>query len=156
MHENPYGQRMRFKVRSLLAAMVILGGLFAAYGWYYRTILVPRHHHDEIQRLIYSLAQRRPATMTRGQWGSAVAWTRNLHGNSMLVFEADGSTLTAFEQRLRTRLEGNVDMGTIHWIWGEYADICPHGASYQKFKPMMLEEIGSVGPNDDVWGMKVP
>jgi hypothetical protein len=94
--------------------------------------------------------------MTRGQWGSAVAWTLNLHGNSLLRFEADRSAITAFEKRLKGKLAGRVDMQTIDWIWNEYANLCPHGASYQRFKPQMLEEINEVGPNDDVWGMNVP
>lgn len=47
-------------------------------------------------------------------------------------------------------------METIDWIWSEYAKLCPHGASYQRFKEVMEDEIARVGPNDNPWGMNVP
>jgi hypothetical protein len=99
------------------------------------------------------LALRRPAELTPKQWESAVAWTGNLHANSLLSFEADGRTLRAFDGRLRAKLKGNVDLATIHWIWKEYASLCPHGESYQRFHAQMMEEIEAGGGN---WGMKIP
>ncbi|MBC7818316.1 MAG: hypothetical protein IAG10_15630 [Planctomycetaceae bacterium] len=139
-----------------MAAIVILGLLVAACGWFDRKFLAPRRHDKAVEQLIGSLAQRRPPDVTRGQWASAVAWTWNLHGNSLLFIEADAPTIAAFEQRLRDRLAGKVDMETIDWIWNEYARLCPHGASFQRFKQRMQEEIETVGPDDDPWGMKVP
>jgi len=147
---------IRFGTRSLLATVAVLAMLFSAYGWFHRKIVAPRRHSDAVQQLIESLVNRRPPEITRGQWGSAVAWTLNLHGNSLLMFEADGPTIEAFEQRLEDQLTGNVDMDTIHWVWNEYANICPHGASYQRFKVQMQAEIDNVGPNTDSWGMNVP
>ncbi len=136
-------------------ATALLSALLAGYGLYYRRMVMPRRHSHAIERLIESLVDRRPAGTTRGQWGSAVAWTLNLHGNS-LSYEVDGPTIAAFEERLREKLAGDVDMQTIDWIWNEYANICPAGARYQRFKAQMLDEIDKVGPNDDVWGMNVP
>jgi len=159
MHDNatPTPQRrIRFSARSFLAAVAVLAVLLSAYGWFHRKFVVTRRHSDAVQRLIESLVDRRPSDITRGQWGSAVAWTLNLHGNSLLMFEADGPSIKAFEERLKQKLEGDVGMETIHWIWNEYADICPHGASYQRFKVQMQDEIDNVGPNDDSWGTNVP
>jgi hypothetical protein len=147
---------IRFGIRRLLAVVAVLCVLFAIYGWYDRTFIAPGRHSEAVRRSIESLVNRRPADMTRGQWGCAVAWTLNLHGNSLLSFEAHGPTIAAFEKRLKEKLAGDVNMQTIHWIWSEYAKICPHGASYQRFRAAMLEEIDSVGPNDDPWGMNVP
>ena len=146
----------RFGTRSLLLVFALLAVVFAAYGWIHRKFVMPRHYSDAVERLIETLADRRPPNMTSGQWGSAVAWTLNLHGNSLLMFEANGPTIKAFEQRLEAKLAGDVSMETIHWIWDEYANICPHGASYQRFKVQMQDEIDNVGPNDDPWGMNVP
>lgn len=140
----------------LVAVIVVLGLIVSACGWFDRKYLAPRRHDKTVERLIGSLAQRRPPNVTRGQWASAVAWTWNLHGNSLLMFEVDGPTIAAFEQRLKDRLDGNVDMATIDWIWNEYAHLSPHGAKYQRFKARMHEEIETVGPDDDPWGMKVP
>lgn len=147
---------LRFGTRTVFTALALLALCFSGYGWFHRKIVAPRRHADAVERKLESLIHRRPRDMTRGQWGSAVAWTLNLHGNSLLMFEAEGPSIKAFEQRLEQRLAGEVDMETIHWIWNEYADLCPHGASYQRFKVQMQEEIDSVGPEDDVWGMNVP
>lgn len=72
------------------------------------------------------------------------------------MFETDTSTIAAFEERLRKQLEGKVSMQTIQWIWNEYSKACPAGASYQRLKKRMLQEINGVGPDDDIWGMHVP
>lgn len=153
-NESPGSKR--FGTRSLLVVVALLAIFFTAYGWFHRKFVVTRYHSDAVESLIETLVDKRPPEITRGQWGSAVAWTLNLHGNSLLMFEADGPTIQAFEQRLKQKLAGDVNMETIHWIWDEYANISPHGASYQRFKVQMQDEIDNVGPNDDSWGMRVP
>jgi hypothetical protein len=47
-------------------------------------------------------------------------------------------------------------MTTILWIWDQHAHLTRAGNEYQRFRQQMLEEIESVGPNDDAWGMNVP
>jgi hypothetical protein len=143
-------------MRRLLVAIAVLSVFFACYGWFHRRFVQPARHSDAIEQMIQSLALRRPPHVTRGQWASAVAWTNNLHGNSLLPFETDAPTLAAFAERFKKKLDGEVDMTTIDWIWEEYADLTPHGAQYQRFKKIMDEEIAAVGPNDDPWGMRVP
>jgi hypothetical protein len=157
--DEPYAEskpRFRFEHGLLLVIVFVVCGLLAGYMWFHYRIVVPRRHADSVERLLQSLVDRRPADVTRGQWGSAVAWTLNLHANSLLPFEADGATIAAFERRLQAKLQGDVDMQTIDWIWAEYARLCPHGASYQRFKAMMQDEIDTVAPDADAWGMNVP
>jgi hypothetical protein len=113
-------------------------------------------HDRAIGRLIDSMESRRPANVTRGRWASAVRWTHNLHGNSLLPFQRDSQTIAAFKQRLETRLAGEVNMDTIDWIWDEYDRICPGGHNYQRFKALMLEEMERVAADDVPLGMKVP
>lgn len=133
---RPPRRHLQFGVRKLLATVTVLAVIFATYGWYHHRLLMPRLHSVEVGRLIKSLAERRPSNMTRGQWASAVACTINLHENCPMIFDTPAPTIEEFEQRLRTRLAGNVDMDTIHWIWSEYARTCPAGARYQVFKSM--------------------
>ena len=149
---SPPSLAIRFGLGSLLIVLTVLAVFFAGYGWLYRRIIEPRHQADAIEQHLTSLAGRRPKGLTPRQWESAVAWTRNLHGNSLLQFQADGPTIRQFEMRLARKLDGQVDLKTIHWIWDEYAAICPGGASYQRFRPQMVEEIESGGGN---WGLKI-
>jgi len=148
--------RIAFSLKSLLLFTAGVAVVLACGRWYYQAIVEPHRESDAIQSLLHSLAKRRPANVTRGQWGSAVSWTLNLHGNSLLPFEADGPTLRRFRARLEERLAGPVDLSTIDWIWDEYALLTPHGREYQRFKEMRDEEIGTVGPNDDIWSANVP
>lgn len=135
-------------------ALVLTVALVAGAVWIDYSVLKPHRIGRQIEQQIDSLAKRRPPEMTRSQWTSAVAWTRNLHGNSLISFQCDSATLGNFRDRLAERLAGPVDMTTIHWIWDEYALACPGGAKYQRFRPMMLEEIEAGGGG---WvGLDVP
>jgi hypothetical protein len=137
----------------MLVAFSLVAVLLAGFGWFYRQILEPRQLNDKIEAHIDSLALRRPPELTRQQWESAVAWTSNLHGNSLLRFQTDTPALRQFEQRLSEKLKGKVNLETIDWIWAEYARACPGGANYQRFKPMMQDEIAAGGGE---WGINVP
>jgi hypothetical protein len=135
-------------------AVVLTASLVAGAIWIDHTALKPHRIGRQIEEQIESLAKRRPPKMTKEQWTSAVAWTLNLHGNSLISFQCDSATLGNFRDRLAERLAGPVDMTTILWIWDEYALVCPGGAKYQRFRPMMLEEIEAGGGG---WtGINVP
>ncbi len=143
-------------MRRLIVSLLVLGVLIATFVWFYKVTLIPRLQSDSIGRRIDALESRRPSNMTRGQWACAVGWTHNLHGNSQLMFEVDGEAIAAFERRMETKFSGKVDIETIHWVWSEYASICPSGNRYQKHKPLMLEAIANATPNDVPPGMNVP
>ena len=149
----PSRYSVRFGMRSLLILFGLLALLFAGYGWVYRKVVAPRRHVDAIEVHLRTLVNRRPDDMSAAQWESAVGWTMNLHGNSLYAFQSDVPTLRAFEERLANRLAGDVDMDTIHWIWDEYADLCPGGERYQRLRPLMVEEVEKSGGN---WGLNVP
>jgi len=143
----------RYGMRSLLVALFVLAVLFAIYGWFNRRVFEPQRQANAIERHLGSLAKRRPQEMSPRQWESAVAWTLNLHGNSLLRFQASAAKMRDFKERLEQKLTGKVDMQTIEWIWDEYADMCPGGRNYQKFRPQMVEEIQAGGAN---WSLNVP
>lgn len=131
----------RFGIRSMFVAITLLAVFFASYGWFDRRILEPRRQSEAVQRHIESLAGRCPRDMSPRQWANAVGWTLNLHGNSLIMFQADGTKIRKFDERLAKKLAGEVNMDTIHWIWDEYAEICPGGANYQRFRSQMDDEI---------------
>lgn len=85
--------------------------------------------------------------MAPAEWESAVAWTINLHGNSLLFVQADASTIRTFREALESRTKESVDMETINWIWDSYADLCHGGKRYQRFRKQMNDEIASGGGN---------
>ena len=145
---SPGRNRFHSAVRWLFVVFGLLTVL-AAYGWFHRTIVEPRRHSAAVERHLDSLSTRSPTDMTPQQWEVAVVWIHNLHHNSLIMFEAGGPEISRFEQRLADKLAGDVNMGTIHWIWDEYAAICPGGHRYQKFKPQMIEEIEHYGPIED-------
>jgi hypothetical protein len=133
-----------------VAALAIF---FAAIGWLYRQHLEPHQQCLAVERQLQSLAMRRPVDLSPRQWESAVAWTLNLHGNSLLRFQAGGPAIRAFNQRLTRKLSGDVNLTTIHWIWDQYAVLCPGGSNYQRFREQMDDEIKAGGAD---WGMNVP
>jgi hypothetical protein len=141
----------RFGIRSLFVTLGVLAVLFASYGWFHRRILKPHQESATVQKHLESLVTRRPKEMSRRQWESAVAWTLNLHHNSLIMFQADGPRFTDSNGVLK--LAGDVDMATVHWIWDEYAAICSGGANYQRFRAQMVGEIESGGRD---WGRNVP
>ena len=146
-------RRFRFGIRSMFVAIPVLAVLFAGYGWLDWRIGEPRRRSAAVQRQLESLVSRRPNNMSPRQWESAVAWTLNLHGNSLMLYQAKGTKIRNFDERLAKKLAGEVNMDTIHWIWDEYADICPGGANYQRFRSQMDDEIAQGGGD---WGLNVP
>ncbi len=144
---------IRFSLRRLLIVITAIAVLLAGFAWFDEHYREPFRRNRLLREQLKGLALRRPPELTPKQWESAVAWTINLHGNSLLPFEADARTIRSFQQRLETKLQGKVDLDTIHWIWNEYAGLCPHGKSYQRFHAQMMEEIEAGGSN---WGITVP
>lgn len=146
----------QFSLRSLLIAVAVVSVVVSCFAWWHRAVTERRELDRQIMVTVRSLAKKRPPNMTRGEWGSAVAWTELLVGNSLLPFEAEADDLRRFQRELEARAEGDVDMSTILWIWDEVGRLTRAGREYQRFRPQMLEEIERVGPNDDPWGMNVP
>lgn len=143
----------RFSLRGIFVVLTLLAIVFAGYGYMERKFYAPRRWSDSVEQRIRSLALRCPRELSPRQWESAVAWTLNLHGNSLLPFQANAEQIRQFDQRLQKKLAGKVDLTTTHWIWDEYAQLCPGGANYQRFRALMEEEIEAGGSN---WNLQVP
>ncbi|MCO8120752.1 hypothetical protein NHH03_03310 [Stieleria sp. TO1_6] len=131
----------QFSLRTVLlvTAFVAIGCLLAI-GWR-ESILGRTHYSRRLENHIEQLRVRKPANLTPAQWECMVDWTRNLHGNSLIAFQTTTSEIATFESIVEERLSGNVDATTIEWVWDAYADVCPGGQDYQRFRTMVNEAL---------------
>lgn len=143
-------KRVRLSVPPILilATCVLAAGSSAWLFWH--TKIAPHRESADVEHVLRSLTERRPPTMTPPEWESAVAWTLNLHGNSLLSFQADAATIRSFRDELEAKLAEPVNMATIHWIWDSYAGLCRGGKNYQRFRTQMDDEIANGGGD---WGL---
>ena len=151
----PPGDRVgtrRLQFRALLAFVLLFAVMMYFAVWFDRVKMAPIRAGRHLEQHILSLRDRRPASLTPRQWESAVAWTCNLHGNSLIMFQATAPEIRDLSQRLDQRLSAEADLGTIFWIWDEYLRICPGGAKYQRFRAQMVEEIEAGGAD---WNLPI-
>ena len=137
----------RFSITLLVIAVSV------AVALWHRQATEPHREAAKIRGLILSMASRRPDNLTSKQWESAVAWTNNLHCNSLVWGFNDGPAIRNLRLRLEAKLDSPVTIDTIKWIWDQYAELCPLGAKYQQWRKVMLDEIDNGGGN---WGMVIP
>ena len=133
--------RKRFSLKTLLAVV-----LFFVLGWLCiiaveHSIVGRTYYARKLEAHIDGLIAKRPSNLSSAQWQCMVNWTRNLHGNSLIAFQVSTRDIAAFEVRVGKKLSGNVDAATIEWIWDEYAEICPGGERYQRFRTMVNEVL---------------
>lgn len=151
--EEPTTQRRTWRFWTfIVVALVAIGG-FAIFK--YQQWREPYRETRLLHDVIWRLADHRPPDMTQRQWESAVAWTNNLHCNS-LTFLATADSIRSLRLELEKRLDdsdSSIDMDTIHWIWDSYAQLCRGGERYQRFRKQMTEEIEAGGGN---WGISIP
>lgn len=134
---------MQFSLRKILLIMVAISAVLAIYAHFERQWFSPLRRSHQITDAIESLRARRPSDVTPEAWQAAVDWTRNLHGNSLVPFEASDQQIKVFQEDLNERLAKQVDLDTIYWIWDAYAKLTPAGKRYQRFRSQMNEEIAS-------------
>lgn len=134
---------MQFSLRKILLITVAISMVLAVYAHFEREWFSPRRRDLQIRDAIRSLEARRPPDVTPQAWQAAVFWTQNLHGNSMVPFEASDHQIKVFQEDLNQRLSQPIDLDTIYWIWDEYAKLTPAGKRYQRFRSQMDEEIAS-------------
>jgi hypothetical protein len=89
------------------------------------------------------LAQRRPADVNAAAWDEATAWANTAYAN---VFFSEQHTpideLRRFRIDVEERLEGDVDLATIDWLWQRLGETGPHGRRYRhRFEPQYRESL---------------
>ena len=108
------------RLRRLWISLIVVAVPVAVALWY-RQVTEPDREEENIHVLIMSLTERRPGNLTTKQWQSAVAWTNNLHCNSLVWGFKDGPAIRNLRLRLETKLESPVTMDTILWVCDQYA-----------------------------------
>lgn len=132
---------MRYRLKTLLAATAICAICLAAVVAIRQSVVGRVRYARRLEAQIESLRARQPGNLNAAQWNCLVDWTRNLHGNSLIAFQTSTGQIAAFESRVRRRLAGTVDASTVEWLWDEYAEVCPGGLAYQRFRALANEEL---------------
>jgi hypothetical protein len=134
----------RFRLRSLLVVAVFGVVLMAAY----RFVLLPslrfNETRDRIQMLVQELAQHQPTGVSIRQWSFVVGWTGTAVGNIFFVPSSvkDNQKYYDFADEFEQRLQGNVDMSTINWVWDQYEELSEIGRGYsERFRPTTPERL---------------
>ncbi|TWT78594.1 hypothetical protein [Neorhodopirellula pilleata] len=136
---EPTASRRRRWLRWVIAVAAITCGIV-----WFRHVQEPYRETQKLHNLIQSLASRCPPDMEQTQWKIAVDWTNNLNGNSLVWGFKDGAAIRKHRQEIEARLQREVDMDTINWIWDRYAELCPAGSRYQQWRQVMLDEIAKI------------
>ncbi|MCA8988852.1 MAG: hypothetical protein KDA78_14480 [Planctomycetaceae bacterium] len=131
----------RWIFRLILLALIIATG--GGIAWF-RHIQQPYREAAELRTLIESLAGRKPDNLNTRQWESAVDWTRALHGNTLVWDFRDGKAIRELRLEVEEKLREPADLDTILWIWDRYSHLCRLGSEYQKWRPIMLDEVNSL------------
>ena len=146
---QPDPNRLRwyqFSLRELFVMFIVVAVPLGFYCKWARRNNEINDLTDRIYTTLDSLEAKCPASMTEGQWESAITWTETLVGNSIPCQpDVDLRDLRRFQTELQEKAEGNVDLRTIDWIWDQVARLTQTGKKYQDFRPHMLEEIEAVG-----------
>lgn len=133
---------------------VVLGGIWLVLD---RTILEHKRRcraSDSLRQRIAMLVLATPSEPSDNEWAAAVQWTAgNLHSNSLVAFEASLTEIVQLESDLVERMQSEVGMDTIDWLWDRYAELTDHGHRYRaKFRVAMLESMEDAGEYGDVYG----
>ena len=133
--------RKRFSIKMLLATVTFFAICSATAVAVRHSIIGRNQYALRLEAHIDGLYAKKPSGLNRAQWQCMVDWTRNLHGNSLIAFQTSYRDITAFEARIKQRVSGRVDAGTIEWIWDEYAKVCPGGRNYQRLRIHVNENL---------------
>ncbi len=134
----------QFNLKTLLSATAFAAVCCLLVITWRDSIMGRTRYSRRLENHIEQLRARQPNNLTAAQWGCMVDWTRNLHGNSLIAFQTTTSEIAAFETKVEEHLAGNVDGTTIEWIWDAYADVCPGGQEYQRFRTMVNESLADL------------
>ncbi len=147
---NDYAETKTDRHLRVNAIAITTIAILCGAGYYkYQQWREPYREDLALHAVIRRLADHRPADMTPKQWESAVGWTNNLHCNS-LTFLAPAESIRKLRLYIENKLaenENSIDIETIHLIWDLYANLCPAGKRYQRFRKLMTDEIESGGGN---------
>jgi len=117
-------------------------------GWFWLAAVRPTQQHrqlyDDIRQSIDGLRHKRPNGLRREEWAYIVGWTLNAHANCCGArdFITDYDRFASFAAELKRRLDGDVDLQTVDWIWDEFEAFSSVGPWYSEtFRPTSRERL---------------
>ena len=131
-NSKPKRRWYHFSLLSGLILVAIAALILSVGSTVWKTVIRPATEHDrfwqrhcDLCRKAHScldrLAQKRPADVTRGEWEHVVGWTYNAKANCLECPEyiEDYARFERFVGEFEERLDGEVSIETIDWIWDE-------------------------------------
>ena len=108
-----------------------------------RPALVRRELASRVDASLYSLMERRPDGISKGEWEFIIGWTLNGHANCMGGTErVDLAEYAKFADMLENRSRKHVDLALIDWIWDEIERIGVDGQKYSaEYRPTRYDRF---------------
>jgi hypothetical protein len=136
----PTGPRWQWIGHAAFAAV------FGSILWFYLFIIRPHAQHMSwyrgVEYRILRLAEKQPEDLTESQWAACLHWTWNLHSNYGGYYYFDVSARDRFLSEFDRRLDGDVDLGTVDWIWDQYWLHSTGGSHYSNhYRPTTPERL---------------
>ena len=107
---------------------------------------------------IRSFESRRPADVPEAQWKEAVKWTANVIYQDFFASNSEKlAGLEDLEKELDRKAKGDVDIGTLRWIWDACEKVCGGPDSYGiRFRRVTLLTKGVItdAKLPDVWSLR--
>jgi hypothetical protein len=134
-------------IRIIVALLCVL--VLACVALFVVRVAYPLYAYAQEQRaafdLVRQLAHRKPPEANAKAWEVATRWASTAVGNVCFSEEhVPIAELRRFRADLAARLEGDVDLSTIDWIWQRLAKTGPHGREYQqKFEAAYRDEVNA-------------
>ncbi len=131
-------------MRSLLPGkhtrrLILRAGLFVAIstlaasgGIYAWALQSHRAWYRDVENRIVMLADRCPPGISHAQWAYCLHWTWNLHANYGTIGDWNPDDRVSFLNEFDQRLNSDVDLNSIAWIWDEYSQQSPGARHYDE------------------------
>jgi len=106
-------------------------------------------NYGRIETLITRLAITRPSDVTDAQWSGCVYWTWQLHTNYGGHNYFDHSASYTFADEFEQKLDGQVSLQTVDWIWDQYIQHTKGAQRYSDtYRPTTHEYLDSADNRD--------
>lgn len=121
----------------LIVTLVALSvGVF--FGWIIPNKQLSSWNQSIVQRL-EELKSLPPENVTLEKWTFVVSWTQTAFPNVFYSTDyiTDRERFRTFQRELHVKLNGDVDISTIEWIWAEFQTNSRHGEAYSEgYRPL--------------------
>lgn len=101
------------------------------------------YYTDRIEKAIEQMAQKWPQQVKRETWDEACNWL--LTANANICFSPEHvpmDKVILLSEKFESKVAGPVNLGTVEWMWDEFAAASPYGAEYADwYRAVYLEYL---------------